>query len=385
MGIYKRLGVRPVINAAGDLTRLGGTLLEPEVVEAMVEAAAGFVKIEELQERAGATIARATGAEAGYVTSGAAAGLALGVAACLVGEDLDRMRALPDTSGFPRRRVAIQASHCTDYERMFTLCGAALAVCEGEAGLVAALGRGDVAAVAFVHERAERDVPVERTVALAHAHGLPVIVDAAAALPPPENLRRYSAAGADLVAFSGGKALHGPQASGILCGRADLIRSVALQHQDMDVHPRLLGRPVPGHGFGRPMKVGKEEIAGLVAALELYQRRDHAAERRRWDADMRQIADALADLPGVTARYTFPLPNRRPLPCAMIELDEAVVGRTAAEAILALEAGEPPIVLRDQWIDRGALMVYPSNLRPGEAAIVAERLRATLAPAAAGR
>ncbi len=380
VSIYERLGVRPLINAAGDLTRLGGTLMEPEVLAAMAEAAGAFVQIGELQERAGLVIAGVTGAEAGYVTSGAAAGLVLGTAACLTGTDQARMRALPNTSSFPRHRVLIQASHCTGYERMFGVCGAAVATVGDEEELAAELARGDVAAVAFIHERVERGVPIEQVVELARTHDVPVIVDAAAALPPPENLRRYTAAGADLVAFSGGKALHGPQASGILCGRADLIRAVALQHQDMDVDPGLFGGPVPGHGLGRPMKVGKEEIAGAVAALELYARRDHAAERRRWKADMRLVADALADVPGVRARYAFPLPNRRPLPCVLIELDQSKLGQTAVDVLRALEAGDPPIVLNDHQADRGVIMVYPSNLRPGEASLVADRLLAALAP-----
>jgi L-seryl-tRNA(Ser) seleniumtransferase len=149
---------------------------------------------------------------------------------------------------------------------------------------------------------------------------------------------------------------------------------VAYLHEGQYYRPR----PFSGHGVGRPMKVGKEEIAGLVAALELYVRRDHAAEPRRWEADMRLVADRLADLPGARAEYTFPLPNGRPLPCVLLRLDDAL------KVHRALEAGEPSVVLGDAQVDEGTLLVYPSNLRPGEAEIVVDRLRQVLTQQPAG-
>lgn len=361
--------------------------MEPEVVAAMAEAAGAFVNLQELQERAGELIARATSAEAGYVTAGAGAGLVLGVGACLAegGAEgsMERLQALPDTSAFRRRRVVVQACHRTSYLRLFSMSGAILDLVDGEEQLATALASGDVAAVGFVHEQAHTGIPFERVIALARAQGVPVIVDAAAALPPPENLRRYTAAGADLVAFSGGKALHGPQASGILCGRADLIRLVSYLQQGTDLRPE----PFPGHAVGRPMKVGKEEIAGLVRALELYVARDHEADRRRWERDMRLVAADLSGLTGIQATYTFPLPNRRPLPCVLVHVDTAVLGRSALDINRALEDGEPSIVLGDQLASSSTLVVYPSNLRPGEAQIVAERMRAvvTAVPSPGGR
>jgi len=354
--------------------------MQPEVVAAMAEAAIAFVRIQELQERAGEVIARQTGANAGYVTAGAGAGLVLGVGACLAGGDIERLRALPDTSTFPRRRVILQSRHRSNYLRLFGLSGGLLELVEGEEGLATTLARGDVAAVGFVHEQADFGVSFERVVEMAQSYGVPIIVDAAAALPPPENLRRYTAGGADLVAFSGGKALQGPQATGILAGRTDLIRAVAYLQQGTDLRPA----PFPGHGVGRPMKVGKEEIVGLLTALDLYVSRDHAAERRRWEGDMRRIAAALADLPGVRAEYTFPLPNRRPLPCVLLHLD-AFRARSAGELHRALEDGDPSVVLGDELVDRGTLLVYPSNLRPGEAEIVIERIREVLSPLASPR
>ena len=294
--------------------------------------------------------------------------------------DPHRLLSLPDTTEFPRRRVVLQACHRTQYWRLFGVSGATITVVEGHSELVREVALRDVAAVGFVHEQADSGVPFEQVVETAHTRGVPVLVDAAAALPPPEYLWHYSDVGADLVAFSGGKALHGPQATGILAGRADLIQSVAHLHQGQYYRPR----PFNGQAIGRPLKVGKEEIAGLVAALELYARRDHAAERRRWEADMRLVADRLDGISGVRAEYTFPLPNRRPLPCVLLHLDEHVLGRSAAEVQRVLEDEDPSVALGDGQVANGMLLVYPSNLRPGEATIVADRLRRVLTQAPAG-
>ncbi len=242
-----------------------------------------------MQERAGAYLAEVTGAEAGYVTCGAAAGLQLAAAACLAGLDIRKMEQLPDTAGMPNE-IVIQRCHRNAYDHALRSAGAAL-VEVGELGnpsggytaawqIEAAIHRQTVA-VHWVEMEAPGSVSLQDTVAVAHRHHLPVIVDAAAALPPPENLKRFIDAGADLVTFSGGKALRGPQASGILAGRRELIDSVALQHQDMDVLPEtwalrhqfLESGKLPGpplQGIGRPLKVGKEEIAGLVAAVRAY-------------------------------------------------------------------------------------------------------------------
>lgn len=393
MGVYEALGVRTVINAAGDLTSLGGTLMLPEVRAAMDEASRAFVNMEELQFQAGRVIAEITGAEAGYVTAGAAAGLALAAAACIARDDLDTMSRLPDTEHLPNE-ILIQKGHRNPYDRCLRAVGARLVEVGDpercDAHELEAAVNGRTAAVAWVVSCADRGLPLETVVEVAHRHRIPIIVDAAAALPPPSNLRAFVAAGADLVTFSGGKALRGPQASGILCGRGDLIRSVALQHLDMDVEPRrwrtgsrgeeaeMSG--APRHGIGRSMKVGKEEIAGLVAALQLYLKRDHEAEQRQWESDMQVVARALQTLPGVTARTAFPLPNGRPVPCVLITLAPDVVGMTAREACHQLRQGDPPVFLAEWLLDQQTLGVYPCNLQPGETEILIERLTKLLAP-----
>jgi L-seryl-tRNA(Ser) seleniumtransferase len=393
--IYDVLGVRPLINAAGTQTRYGGAPLPQAVVEAMAEAATACVRMEELQEAAGRVIAEATGAEAGYVTAGAAAGLTLAAAACLAGLDVARMDCLPDTTGMANE-IIVHRAHRNAYDHAIRAAGARLVEVgylgyPGAGGThpwqIAAAITGRTVALYWAMVDARGTVPLEEMCRIAHAHGLPVIVDAAAALPPAENLRYYIAAGADLVSFSGGKALMGPQASGILCGRRDLIASVLLQNQDMDVHPEawtyrarylesnLLAGP-PHQGVGRAFKVGKEEIAGLVTALRLYVQRDHAADCARWDASIRRVLEGVAGLPHVRGVYVCSAEH--PVPLAHIELDEAALGLTAFEAIRRLLAGTPMVAVNEGCAREGTLVVNPMALRGDDVPHLVGRLRATL-------
>jgi L-seryl-tRNA(Ser) seleniumtransferase len=390
MGVYEDLGVRAIVNAAGPLTRLGGMPLHPEVAAALAEASRACARIEDLQEAAGRYLAEVTGAESGYVTAGAAAGLALAAAACIAGLDVASMDRLPDTTGM-RDEIIVQRAHLTAYTHALRLPGAKLV----EVGYLGYPGQGitwpwqieaaiseRTAAIAWAVGDAGGIVALDEVVRIAHRHGLPVIVDAAAALPPVENLRALVAAGADLVAFSGGKAVGGPQASGILVGRAELIESVALQHQDMDVLPQtwtwreryLASGRLPGpphHGIGRPMKVGREEIVGLCVALRRFVALDHAAERRRQEQLLAEIRDGLADLPGVTA-----LIRARPQgwPTLVVTLD----GPDPADVINALLDDDPPVALSQSFIDERAVGVVASTLTEGQHAVVLARLREAL-------
>jgi len=395
--IYHELGLRPVINAAGTLTRLGGALMPPEVLAAMARAAEHCVRMEDLQQRAGELIAAATGAESGYVTCGAAAGLTLGAAACVAGLDIGRMERLPNTAGM-KNEIIVQRPHRNSYDHALRAAGVTLVEVGWlghpvprpvQAWEIEAAINDCTAAIYWL------DVPggsantasLAATVEVAHRHGVPVIVDASASLPPTSNLRAFTGTGADLVAFSGGKGLRGPQASGILAGRRDLIQSVALQQQDMDVFPatwslrgqllesgRLPGPPL--QGIGRALKVGKEEIAGLLAALELFQRRDEAAEQAGWIRDVTVIRDALAGRAEVTAEIFHP-PGRE-LPLLRVRWDETKRGVTGAALINALADGEPAVCLGGDGAG-GQIMVNPFSLKTGEAAIVGQRLRALLA------
>lgn len=392
---YEQLGVHPVINAVGLVTRFGGGRLAPEVIQAMAEASGACVPMEELQEAAGQVIAAATGAEAGYVTSGAAAGMTLATAACLARLDVNRMDQLPDTSGMPHE-VVVQRAHRNAYDHAVRAAGAGFV----EAGYLGYPGAGGThawqveaaigprtVALYWATIDARGVVPLAEFCRIAHKHDLPVMVDAAAALPPAENLRWFIAEGADLVSFSGGKAIMGPQASGILCGKRDLIASVLLQHQDMDVYPEswsyrqrylesgLLPGP-PHQGLGRGFKVGKEEIAGLVTALRLYVQRDHAADVARWERLMRSVQEGVADVLGMHASYLGP--PEHAVPRLLLTLDEQAMGCSAFAVIRQLLDGSPRIAVSEGRAREGALLLNPLALRDDDVAPLIARLRVVL-------
>ena len=384
--LYKKLGVSPLINAAGTLTRLSGSLMDAEVVQAMAEASRSFVRIDQLQDAAGARIAAITGAEAGLVTSGAAASLTLAAAACLAGDDFARMDALPDTSGMPNE-IVIARSHRNGYDHALRAAGARLI----EVGLaertrdpqpweIAAAINERTVAVAYAVGFSP--LPLAAVMAVARERRVPVIVDASAALPPRGNLQAFIAAGADLVAFSGGKAIRGPQASGILCGRRELISSAALQMWDMDfvpelwnppatlVDPAILRRGIPNHGIGRAMKVGKEEIVGLLTALERFVAGDDAHDQARYGAISRQIADALRGLSSVQVE----LIDRGTLWPVVRMTFPAAMRPAAIEIARQLETGDPPVYLATGEAEAGRLAIDPFCLQPGEAEVVSGRL-----------
>jgi L-seryl-tRNA(Ser) seleniumtransferase len=387
--IYDRLGVQTVINAAGTLTRLSGTLMDPEVTQAMAAGARSFVRMDELHAAAGAKIAEWTGAEAGLVTAGAAASLTLAAAACLARLDFARMDRLPDTAGMPSE-IIIPRSHRNGYDHALRAAGTRLV----EVGLaertrdpqpweIDALICERTVAVAF--SVGFSPLALDEVVAVAHRRKLPVIVDASAALPPKTNLRAFIDAGADLVGFSGGKAIRGPQASGILCGRRELVASAALQMWDLDFVPELWNPPstlidpaiprrgVPNHGLGRAMKVGKEEIVGLLVALERFIERDEPAEQSRLTAAAGEICSRLADL---SVRVSL---AERPASWPIVRIEFArSAAKSAIEVARELEAGSPPIYLATGDAPCGRLAIDPFGLQPGETETVVARLRGVL-------
>jgi D-glucosaminate-6-phosphate ammonia-lyase len=396
MRIYERFGVRTRINAAGLLTRLGGSLMPVEVLDAMTEAAGSFVDMAELQAAASGVIARHTGAEAGLVTAGAAAALTVGTAACLAGLDPARMDRLPEADDFPHE-VVMCRTHRTGYDHAIRAAGARIrevgfndratgaGVRDVEAWELEAAITPRTAAIAYMAAPGSRP-PLAEVAALAHRHHLRVLVDAAAQLPPAENLRRFVAEGADLVAFSGGKAIRGPQGTGILCGRRDLVGSAALQQFDLDVRPEtwrppeaLLPRPplggIPHHGIGRGCKVSKEEIVGLLVALERFVALDHAGEQARQERLLLALRGQLAGVLHLAARF-LPAAETGRDPLLELQLDEAGLGLSAFQLSLVLQHGDPPVHLGERRAVDGILTVNPVGLRDGEEIIVAARLRA---------
>src|SRR5262245_8361203 len=291
--VYARLGVRPFINAVGTLTTLSGSLMPPQVVQAMEEASRQFVRVHELQEKVGLRLAELTGAEAAFVTAGASAALCLASCAVTAGKDPARMNQLPDLTGM-KSELIIQKAHRNSYDHAFRMVGLKLVTVETAAEIRAAINsRTAGLAMVLSHNSLGHQVELEEMIALAHKAGLPLILDAAAEVPPPENLSKFVKMGADLVAFSGGKNLRGPQCSGILMGRKDLIEAA-------------YANSAPNNHFARNAKVGKEEIAGLLAAVELCLKKDHVAERREFAAMLNRTAGRLKGLPGVSTEF---IPN----------------------------------------------------------------------------
>lgn len=360
MNLYERLGVRPLINAKGTYTVLSGSLMPPEVVAAMAEAARCYVDLNELEAAVGARLAELTGAEAALVTGGCAAAQAQVAAACMAGTDPEKIRQLPDTTGL-KHEIIMQRAHRNPYDQAFRLAGAKIVEVDTVAEFQAALNDRTCAVAHIMAFEPNGQISLPEVLELAHAAGLPVLVDAAAELPPAENLTRFVQMGADAVMFSGGKGLRGPQASGLLLGKRALIEAAALN-------------ACPNHSVGRPMKAGKEEIIGLLTAVELYVQRDHAAEWRHWEGQLETIAAALADLPHVqTGRVPEHFINH--VPRLYITWDKALLGVTQAEATEALRQGEPRIEVLETSL---GLTVSPNTLQPGEEEPIARRLREIL-------
>jgi L-seryl-tRNA(Ser) seleniumtransferase len=351
----------------------------------MREAAQSAVDIGELQSAASRTIAKATGAEAGLVTSGASAALTLAAAACFAAYDLARMARLPDTRDMANEIVMIR-THRNAYDHALRAAGAAIVdIGHNDRGTGAGV-RGieaweietvigpRTAAFCFVATaETKHDLPL--AIATCHRRGVPVVVDAAAQLPPASNLTAFIAAGADLVVFSGGKAIGGPQSTGILAGRRDLVASALLQQLDMDVIPQRWSAPdfvdrakvpvPPHHGIGRGFKVGKEEIVGLLVALERFVATDDLTRLRSIETRLRRIADALA---GVDARIVS----------GKVPVLEVGVGDAPA-ALGRLAAHDPPVHVGERKADTGILIVDLQAVRPEDDAVLIAALRSALA------
>ncbi len=381
------IGAKRIINAYGTNTRLGGGLLSVEVTDAMAAAARGCVEMPDIQAAASRAIADATGAEAGIVTAGAAAALMLGAAACMARLDPAAMNRLPDSAGLPNEFV-VSRSQRNMYDRALRIAGGVIievgmpdrlsgpGVRDASGGeLAEAITPRTAAVFHLAGENAEP--PLVDVVRVAHARGVPVLVDAAAQVPPAGNLRRFIAEGADLVCFSGGKAIGGPQTSGILAGRRDLVSSALVQMLDLDLPEMQFVAPpefaplnqlryLPHHGIGRVAKVGKEEIVGLVTALRRFVAEDPDARTARW---MVRLSALHAAVPQATL-----LPDGAKPGLPLLELPFA--DRTAAEAAdAALRRRDVPVHLDASRIRRGVLAVNPIALDDVDLPLLAAALK----------
>lgn len=400
--IYDRWDVPAVVNATGTKTRIGGSRIHPDAVEAMAAAAESFVRLSDLQAAASDRIAEITGAEAGYVTNGAAGGLLLAAAACIADHDLGVMSRLPDTTGIPDE-IVMPRTHRTAYDHAFRAAGATI-VDIGTNDRHLGTGSRDVEpweygdaigedTVAIGHIYKSYGTPPLSTVcAIADEHDLPVIVDAAAEVPPVSNLSWFTEQGADLVAFSGGKGIRGPQTTGVLAGRRDLIESIALQHLDMHAAEDVWGPPerlidtdaidgVPKQGIGRPLKVGKEELVGLLVALDRFIEADHDQRKAEWNDRAERIAAELASIDGISP--TIDRSDRSVAPEVVVSVTEAE-SLSATQVVRSLRGETPRVFVGADALAEGEFTINPMCLTDDEADYVLERIASVCSALATG-
>ncbi|MDP2857694.1 MAG: aminotransferase class V-fold PLP-dependent enzyme [Bacillota bacterium] len=366
MDIYEKLGVTKIINASGYKTVSGGSLMPDEVLEAMVQAAHHFVDIRELQSRAGARIAELTRNEAAYISCGAAAALQVASAACMTAGDTTAVRRLPQAE---RNEILIHRNHRNPYELAILGTGARVV----DFGFVnqtssdeleAAITPRSAAVFYFFfrggHKVREGCLTLEETVQIAHRHNLPVVVDAASQIPPVSSLWEFTQRGADLVIFSGGKGLRGPQSTGLIVGKKQLIDACVA------VGP-------PNYTVLRALKVQKESIAGIVAAVECALKRDESQQQGEAEETVRSIVDALAHVPGIDASRSFPSDSGQPVPIAVVRFREINATKQRNDAVRLLRSGRPAIVVRTHDLD--AIALDPLTLATSEAPVVVRRIQ----------
>jgi len=384
---YKKLGIRRVINAATSLTRLGGSIADPTVYRAMEEASKSFVQIPELQHWAGKKIAEATGAEAGHPTAGASNAITLAAAACIMkGTELENYdpleletwghvaKKLPAHTEGLKTEFIVQRTNRNVYDHAVEFAGGKIVeVDPTEEALNKAYKKDKTAGYYYTVRSGADALPLPKIVEIAHGHGAPVIVDAAAELPPRKHLKRYINEGADLVIFSGGKTIAAPNNSGILTGRADLIKLAHLQSY-------------PFHGVGRASKMSRETLVGFVTALRLYLDKDEEKTFKEWQKKAKWITDQLKTVPGVTAGLDAQstVEEDEPMvPVSYIKLDPAVTGITGAELSKRLRDGDPSIealyepgfMLKDA---KDKLMINPQYLDDEDTKTVVDTIKAIL-------
>jgi L-seryl-tRNA(Ser) seleniumtransferase len=368
MDIYDELGVKTIINGHATLTRLGGSLMPPVVLDAMAQAARHFVDIDELQEKVGARIAAWTRNEAAYVSCGAAAGLALSTAACIAGLDPEKRARLPYADGL-KNEVIVHKHGRVGYDFAIRQAGGRLVEIGTKEGTTPEEMERAItdrtAAVFYFYNvtRMEGLVPLEQGIEIAKRRGVPLIVDAAAQIPPVENLWRFTHMGADLAIFSGGKGLCGPQSSGLILGRKELIEACAFN-------------ACPRPFIGRPMKVGKEELVGMLAAVRWYLDLDHEELMNAYEDQVRYVVAALSDVPHVRAQRSFPSEAGQPMPRAEIIFDEPGLGMTRESILARLLDGDPSIALAPAG--KNGVYVNPQTLEPGQERVIVHRLNEIL-------
>ena len=362
LATFESLGIKKVVNAAGNNSGLGSSILNQEVLHAMNEASKIYVNMDELHIRCGEFIAQITGAEAGLITSGAAGGLLLSAAACITGTNIALMSELPKAA--KGKEIIIQKGHRTGYDQAVRTFGVNLI----EVGIPYqtypelidnAINENTIAILFTFGETVNRngEIPLKDVVKIAKKHKIPIIVDGSVINYPFQRLKDYVVMGVDLLVTSGGKHIFGPPGTGFLCGKKDLVEACRLQAG-------------PGYGIGRPLKIGKEEIIGLITALEIYLKRDRDAEHQEWDRKINFLVSRLNKLNNIEATKTEFDGVGRPVPRARLLFDEKKIQRNAFEIAKCLQNNKPPIWVQEFSLREGIILLNPVCLADGEEVLV---------------
>jgi len=361
--LIKELGLRTFINAAGTYTTHTASLMDPEVMEAINSSSSQFVMLTEVQDKVGEKIAEMCHAEAAMVTAGCWSALVLGTAGILTGTDLEKIGQLPNVSGFEKTEMIVQKGHNYDYVHAPTNAGAQVIVIETVEELEKAITE-KTALMYYLNVATDSgQIKHEEWVAIAKKHHIPTLIDIAADIPPVQNLWKFNDLGFDLVCVSGGKAICGPQSAGILMGRKELVKAA-----------RLNGPPY-SNNIGRGMKVNKEEILGMYAALDHYIKRDHEKEWKYWEEQVAVIENAAKSVSGITTKVTIP-PIANHTPLLNIAWDTSKIKGSSKDLQLALRNGTPSI--ETMQFSPNSINITVFMLKPGEDKIVAKRVQEEL-------
>lgn len=359
---FGELGVQPIINAAGTYTTFTASLMLPEVMAAIQYASKQYCRLPELHDAVGKKLAALIGCEAAMVTAGAASALTLGTAACLTGKNPDFIRRIPDLRGM-KSEVMIQKAHRFGYDHAVRNTGIRMVEFETREEFAKLVGPQTAMMLFFNDANKRGQIQDAEFAELGKKNNVPTLNDCAADVPPLENFSKYTKMGFSLVAFSGGKGIRGPQSAGLLLGRPDLIEAA-----------RLNGPP-NGDAIGRGMKVNKEELLGMLAAVEVFFKKDHGAEWKMWEGRIATIVSAVKGVESVqTEQYVPEIANH--VPHLKITWDAAKVGMTYEAAAKKMREGTPSIELVPGAKD--SLNVGVWMLQAGEEKIVARRLKEVL-------
>ena len=358
---FKELGIRTFINAAGTYTSMTGSLMPKEVIDAINYGSLEYVNLDELQDKVGERIAELLQCEYATVSSGCFGAMSIAMAGVMSGKDPKKIKQLPDTTGL-RNEVILQESHTIGYAQALTNVGAKLVKVKTAEELENAINE-KTAMLWFLNANTDRgDIKWEEFVSLGKKHNIPTFIDCAADVPPVDNLFKFTRIGFDMVAFSGGKGLRGPQSAGLLLGKKEYIEAARLH------------TPPRGETIGRGMKVNKEEVLGMLAALELYLSKDHQAEWKMWEDQIDLISESAKSVSGVETTIHVP-PHANHVPSLKIRWDQSKVNISPDNVRKILRDGSPSI---ETVGNKNEIGITTWMMVPGQEKIVAKKIKKIL-------